>query len=148
MRPWLEPPPTVDIDRNEDGFGEEEQTLEGEGYAECLSPLPHELRPQQAELEGENCPCYRPDRERHRHVLGPALRESQSVTVAALDPPVVGNQRHRRPRHPERHQDDVERKGEGHLCPCPRNGVHLQQHGSPLVKQHICHGREPLSTTV
>ena len=51
MRPRLQPSPAVDVDRDEDRLGEEEEAFEGEGNAEGRAPLTHELGPEQAELE-------------------------------------------------------------------------------------------------
>ena len=123
----LQPPPAVDVDRDEDRLGEEEDALEGERHAEGLAPLAHEPRPQQAELEREHRAGDGADGERDRHVLRPPLRELQRVGVVVLDAAVVGDQRHERPRHAERHEDDVERQREGHLRPGPRHRVDGQQ---------------------
>ena len=69
----------------------------------------------------------RADGEGDRHVLRPALGEQQGVAIVVLDRPVVGDQRHDRPGHAERHEDDVERQRERHLRPRPRDGVHGEQ---------------------
>ena len=125
--PRLQPLPAEQVDRDEDRLGEEEQALERERDAERLAPPAHEPGPQQAELEGEHRAGDRADRERDRHVLRPALGEQQGVGVVVLDRPVVGDQREERPRHAERHEDDVEGQGERHLRPGPRHRVHCQQ---------------------
>ena len=52
--PWLQPSPAVDVDRDEDRLGEEEETLEGERDSEGVAPLSHEVGPEQAELEGQH----------------------------------------------------------------------------------------------
>ena len=49
--PRFQAAPAVDVDRDEDRLGEEEDALEGERDAERLAPLAHEPRPQQPELE-------------------------------------------------------------------------------------------------
>ena len=115
--------PAVDVDRDEDRLGEEEDPLEAERDPEGLAPLAHELRPEQPELEAQHRAGHGADRERDRHVLRPPLREQQGVGVAVLDPAVVGDQRHERPRDAERHQDDVEGQGEGHLRAGPGHRV-------------------------
>ena len=57
---------------------------------------------------------------------------------------VVGDQRHERPGHPERHEDDVERQGECHLRPRPRHGVHGQyQQPGPNHGRRVPDGRRP-----
>ena len=124
VRPRLEPTPTEDVDRDEDRFGEEEQPFERERHAERLAPLAHEPRPQQAELETEHGAGHRAHRERHGHVLRPALGQHQRIPVAVLDRSVVGDQRHGGPRHAQRHQNDVEHQGERHLRSGPRHGIH------------------------
>ena len=63
------------------------------------------------------------DRERDRHVLRPALRELQRVGVVLLDAAVVRDQRHERPRHAERHEDDVGRERERHLARAHGHGI-------------------------
>ena len=136
VRPWLQPAPAEDVDGDEDGLGEEEDPLEGERHAERRAPLAHELGPQQAELEGEHGPGHRSHGERHRHVLRPALSQQHRVPVIVLDAAVVGDQRHHRPRHPERHQDDVEREREGHLRPRPRHRIDSQGSAREGVSQH------------
>ena len=130
----LQPPPAEDVDRDEDGLGEEEQPLERERDTEGLAPLAHELRPQEAELEGQDRPGHRPHGERHGHVLRPALGQSKGIGIIVPDPPVVGDEGHRRPGHPQRHQDDVEGEREGHLRPRPEDRVHVGQHGNKLVQ--------------
>jgi hypothetical protein len=128
MRPRRQPAPTEDIDRDEDRFGEEEDTLEPERHAEGRTPLAHEPRPQQAELEAQHRAGHRAHRERHGHVLRPALGQHQRIPVTVLDRPIVGDQGHEGPRHTERHQDDVEHQGERHLRPGPRNRIHSGEH--------------------
>ncbi len=144
MRPRAQPAPAVDVDRDEDGLGEEEDPLEGERNPERVAPLAHEARPQQAELEGEHRASDGTHRERDRHVLRPALCQLQRVRIVALEAPVVGDQRHERPRHAQRDQDDVARQSEGHLSPRPRHGVdrqdghHSQEghHPKPSPRRH------------
>ena len=120
VRPRLQPPPAVDVDRDEDRLGEEEQPLERERDAERGAPLAHELRPQQPELEAEHRAGHRADGERDRHVLRPPLRQLQGVGIVVLDAAVVGDQRHERPRDAERDEDDVEGERERHLGARPR----------------------------
>ena len=140
VRPRLQPAPAEDVDRDEDRLGEEEDALEGERHAERLAPLAHEPRPQQAELEAQHGAGHRAHRERHRHVLRPALGQQERVPVVVLDGPVVGDQRHEGPRHAERHQDDVEHQGERHLRPGPRHRIHSGEHGrSAERRDHLDH---------
>ena len=134
--PGLQALPAEDVDGDEDRLGEEEQPLERERDPERLAPLAHEPRPQQPELEAQHRAGHRADRERDRHVLRPPLGQEQRVGVVVAEGPVVGDQRHERPRHPERHEDDVEREGERHLRPGPRHRVHREhaaQHDGSLV---------------
>ena len=49
---------------------------------------------------------------------------SRASASSCLIAAVVGDQRHERPRHAQRHEDDVERQGERHLRPRPRDRVH------------------------
>ena len=126
VRPRLQTAPAVDVDGDEDRLGEEEDPLEGERDAERLAPLAHEPRPQQPELERQHGPGNGADGERHGHVLRPSLGQLQGGLVVVLDAPVVGDQGHRRPRHAERHQDDVEGERERHLRPRPRHRIDRQ----------------------
>ena len=132
VRPRREVLPAEDVDRDEDRLEEEEDPLHREQHAEHLSEPPGERRPEQPELEGEDGPGHRADRERHRHRLRPALREPQRVRIVAAQAPVVGDQHHRRQRNPQRRQDDVEAERERHLAPrrrkCRREHDHRCVH--------------------
>ena len=140
VRPRPQPTPAEDVDRNEDRLGEEEQTLEREGHTEGRAPLAHEPRPQQPELEAQHGAGHRAHRERHGHVLRPALGQHEGVPVVVLDGPVVGDQRHEGPRHAQRHQDDVEHQGERHLRPGPRHRIHRGEHGRLAERRdHLDH---------
>ena len=147
VRPGLQPSPSEDVDRDEDRLGEEEEPLERERHPERLTPLPHEAGPQQAELEAQHRARHRPDGERHRHVLRPTLGQQQGIGVVTAECPVVGDQGHERPRHPERHEDDVERQRERHLCPRPRDGIHgehtAERHGGPVAPATSCAASDP-----
>src|SRR6478752_1442397 len=63
----------------------------------------------------------------------PVTAPTAKVTAMYLD------QRHRRPRHAERHEDDVHPERERHLGPRPRQGVHGEdrrreiEHGTLLL---------------
>ena len=100
------------------------------GHAEGLAPLAHEAGPEQPELERQHRAGDGADGEGDRHVLRPALGEQQGIPIVVLHAPVVGDQRHERPGHAQRHEDDVERQGERHLRPRPRDGVHGDDHAS------------------
>ena len=97
VRPRRQPAPAEDIDRDEDRFGKEEHTLEPEWHAERRTPLAHKPRPQQAELEAQHRTRHRAHRERHGHVLRPALGQHQRIPVTVLDRPIVGDQGHEGP---------------------------------------------------
>ena len=85
VRPRARPPPPVDVDRDEERLGEEEDPSKANGTPKAAPHWPMNW-PQQPELEGEDGPRHRPDRERHRHVLRPALGEQHRVGVALLMP--------------------------------------------------------------
>ena len=142
VRPRLQPSPAVDVDGDEDRLGEEEDALEGERHAEGLTPLAHEPRPQQTELERQHGAGDGAHREGDGHVLRPALGQAQRVGVVALQPPVVGDERHERPRHPERHEDDVEGEREGHLGSGPGHRVD-REHVAGCPGQEAVHPRHP-----
>ena len=60
VRPRFQAPPAVDVDGDENRFREEEQPLDGERHAERGAEAPHERRPEQPELEGEDRAGHRP----------------------------------------------------------------------------------------
>ena len=138
VRPRLETAPAEDVDGDEDRLGEEEQAFEGERDAERLAPLPHEARPQQPELERQDRPGDGTDGERDRHVAGPALGQLQRRGITVLDAAVVGDEGHERPRHAERHQDDVARQRERHLGARPRHRVD----GQDRLQEPVQHGAD------
>ena len=141
VRPRLQSAPAVDVDRDEDRLGEEEEPLERERHPEGLAPLTHETGPQQAELEGEDRAGDRPDGERDGHVLRPSLGQLERLGVVALEPSVVGDERHERPGHTEGHEDDVAGQREGHLRPGPRHRVHGQDRLQETDQRRIGHRR-------
>src|SRR5204862_6669014 len=75
-----------------------------------------EGRPEKAELEAEDGPGHRADRERDRRDLRPALGELQRNRVVLAQPAVIGDQHQRRERHAEAGENDVEAEGERHLA--------------------------------
>jgi hypothetical protein len=109
------------------------------GTPNASPPLTHETRPQQAELEGEHGAGDGADRERHRHVLRPALGQLERLGIVVLDAAVVGHEGHERPRHPERNEDDVEGEGECHLRPGPWHRVDGQDRGAGPSAEHRAH---------
>ena len=108
MRPAAEPLPAVDVDREEDRLGEEEDALDREGDPEGVAEALHEARPEQAELEAEHGAGDGADGEGHRHRLRPAPRQPHRVLVAALQAEVVGGEDDRRQGDAEAGEDDVE----------------------------------------
>ena len=113
--PAAEPLPAVDVDRDEDRLGEEEDPLDREGDAEGVAEAVHELRPEQAHLEGEHRAGDGADGEDDRHRLRPAPGQLHRVLVAVLQPHVVGDQHHRRQGDAQAGEDDVEAQRERHL---------------------------------
>src|SRR4051794_13052385 len=106
-----------DVDRDEDRLEEEEDPLDREEHPEDRAEPARERRPEQAELERQHRAGHRTDRERHGDDLGPPPGQQQRVGVAVAQPAVVGDQHHRRERHPQRREDDVEPERERHLAP-------------------------------
>ena len=100
--------PAEDVDGDEDRLEEEEDALDPEQQAEDLAEAPRERRPEQSELERQHGPGDGADGERHRHRLRPALRQPERVRIVVAKTAVIRDQHHRRKRHPERCQDDVE----------------------------------------
>jgi hypothetical protein len=115
VRPRAEPVPAVDVDRDEDRLEEERDRLDVERKAEYVAELAHEPGPEQPELEREDGAGHRADREGHRHDLRPSASQQQRDVVALAHASPVRDQRDRRQRHAERHQQDVEAQREGHL---------------------------------
>ena len=113
--PALEPLPAVDVDRDEDRLGEEEDALERERDPERVAEAVHELGPEQAHLEREDRAGHGADGEGDGDDLRPAAGEQHRVGVAVLAAPVLGDQHDRGERHPEARQDDVESQRERHL---------------------------------
>ena len=114
VRPAAQPLPAVDVDREEDRLGEEEEALDREGDPEGVAEALHEARPEQAELEAEHGAGDGADREGDRHRLRPAPRQPHRVVVAAFEPDVVGGEDDRRQGDPEAGEDDVEAERERH----------------------------------
>ena len=103
-----EPVPAVDVDRDEDRLGEEEDPLDREAGAEDVAPALHELRPEQPHLEGEDRAGDGADREQDRRRLRPELREAHRVVVVVAPAAVLGDQHDRRERDADAREDDVE----------------------------------------
>ncbi len=138
--PGREPLPSVDVDREEDRLEEEEEPLDPEGDAEGGAEAFHEVRPEQAELEGEDGAGDGADGEGDRHRLRPALGQLQRVVVFLLQPDVVGDEDRRRQRHPERREHDVEGQRERHLL------ARGEQVGRRRRCQRNCAGQVHMST--
>ncbi len=137
MRPWLQPAPAVDVDRDEDRLGEEEQTLDRERDSEGCAEASHECRPQQPELERQDRPRDCAYRERHGHVLRPTLGELQGRCVVVLHRSVVRDERHERPRNTERNEDDVEAERERHLRTRPLDRIDREHRRIHLVPDRV-----------
>jgi hypothetical protein len=102
-----EPVPAVDVDRDEDRLDEERDPLQAEGDAEDLAPGGHELRPEQAELEGEDRARDDPDGEEDERDLRPALGQGLVGRVARAEVEALDEEDHRREGDPEAHDRDV-----------------------------------------
>jgi hypothetical protein len=100
------PVPAVEVDAQEDRFGEERQALERERQPEDIAEAAHQSRPQQPHLEAEHRAGDGADGEQHGGHLRPALRQSQRGLVPA-QAATVHHEDHRRKGDAEGGQDDV-----------------------------------------
>ena len=86
VRPGRQAIPAVDVDGDEDGLDEEREGLEREAEAEHLAEGGHEIRPQEAELEAQDCAGDDADCEQGEHHLRPALGDRPVERVAGSQP--------------------------------------------------------------
>ena len=114
VRPAAQPLPAVDVDREEDRLGEEEDPLDREGDPEGVAEALHESRPEQAELEAEHGAGDGADGEGDRHRLRPAPGQPHRVLVASLQAEPVGGEDDRRQGDADAGEDDVEAERERH----------------------------------
>jgi hypothetical protein len=137
--PTRQPPPSVQIDRREDGFEEEEDPFESEGESEHCAVPAHQAGPQQPHLEGEDGPRDDSHGDQHRHGLRPAVGEAHGGFVVAAQTDELGEQHERRQRDPEAGQNDVEPERGRHLGPSRKHlGVNLD--GSRQRHAYILYG--------
>jgi hypothetical protein len=108
MRARADAVPPVEIDPEEDGLEEEGESLERERHPDQRTGVPHEARPEQAELEREHRARDRADGEQHRRALRPAVREIEIRAVPSAPPPPLGEHHQQRHRDPDLGEDDVE----------------------------------------
>ncbi len=117
MRPGLQPPPSVQIDGDEDRFEEERPGLDPETDPEDITPPAHHPRPEQTEFEGEHRAGDDTHGELDRHDRRPAPRQQKGCRVLVAQPAVVHDQGDQGEGNAQGDQDDVGRQGEGHELP-------------------------------
>jgi hypothetical protein len=67
--PAAEATPAIEVNSGEDGFQEEEHSLETERHPQHRAVLAHQARPQQAHLEGQHSPGHCADRNQYAQGL-------------------------------------------------------------------------------
>ena len=132
--PAVDPLPAVDVDRDEDRLGEEEDALDREAGPEDLAPLLHEGGPEQAELEGEHRAGHGADREEHGGGLRPLAGQIERPGSLCLRPAVFGDEHHRRQRDTDAGEDDVEAERERHLLAGGEQIVGGEREAGPALR--------------
>jgi hypothetical protein len=99
--------PQVHVDGDEDRLEEEREALQAEGQPEDVAERRHEVRPQQAQLEGQDRPRDDADGEQRHHHLRPALGQRAVKLVAGAYVERLDEHHHARERDPEADQRDV-----------------------------------------
>ena len=112
MRAAADAVPGVEVDPEEDRFGEEREPFERERHADDRAGEAHEAWPEQPELERENGARHGADGEQDGRALGPSLRELEVHGVAGAHPSPLGDHHERGESDADDREDDVE--GEGH----------------------------------
>jgi hypothetical protein len=110
--PGPQPVPAVGVDAEEDGLHEEREALQREAQAEDVPEVGYPLRPQHAELEGEDGPGDHAHREQREHDPRPALGKDAVEVIAGAQVPVLGEQDQHGERDAEAHQRDVNGQGQ------------------------------------
>lgn len=108
--------PRVEVDAEEDGFGEEREPFEGEGHAEDGPGELHEAGPEESELEGEDGAGDRADGEEDGGALGPAFGEVEIDPVAGACITPLGDDHEEGQPDSDHREDDVEGQRHGHLA--------------------------------
>jgi hypothetical protein len=107
-----QPLPAVGVDAHEDGLDEEREALQREAEAEDVPEVGHPLRPQRAELEGQDRSGDHAHREQREHDARPAPGQDAVEVIAGAQVTVLGEQDQHGERDAEAYERDVNREGE------------------------------------
>src|SRR6267378_4989504 len=107
--------PTVQVDAEEDRLGEEREPFERERHPDDGAREPHELGPQEAQLERQHRPRHGAYRKEDRRPFRPALGQIQVDRVPRHLPTVLRHDHHHRHGDSRHGENDVERERHAHL---------------------------------
>ena len=107
--------PTIEVDPEEDGFGEKREALERERHSDDSARVFHESRPEETELEREHGAGDGAHGEEDGGAPRPAPREVQIDRLTAPKMQAFGDGHEQRHADADRREDDVERERHGHL---------------------------------
>ena len=126
--------PAVQVDAQEDRFGEEREPLEGERHADDRPGELHEARPQEAQLERQHRSRDGTDREQDGGPLRPQLGEVEIDRVSGHLPAPLRHDHEDRHGDPDDGKHDMERERDAHL------GAGRQQVGHGLETNGVVSG--------
>ena len=137
--PWADAFPAVEVDAEEDGFGEEREPFEGERHPDDRAGVLHEAWPEETQLERQDRSRDGADGEENRGALRPPLGQLEVVRVARAQPAGLGDDHEGGHADADDRENDVKGQRHAHLRTCRQQIAHRRS----LDRRSLTAGRSP-----